>query len=173
MRTVRQKVFKFSELSDDAKQKAIDWYRDGEDYCFLGDNIVSDAKEVGLKIISLDDYRANHGEFINSATITAEACINNHGNTCETYKEAEKFLIEKSDLVKKYSDGVDVEQVSEDNEYEFDKEFDELEADFLHDLLECYRIMYNDQVDYQNSDEYVTENLILNEYEFTQDGKIF
>jgi hypothetical protein len=66
------------------------------------------------------------------------------------------------------------EQGTED-EYEdyYDRNFqiDELEQAFLESLLEDYRIMYNKEVDYQNSDEAIIEAIRANEYEFTQDGK--
>lgn len=32
--------------------------------------------------------------------------------------------------------------------------------------------MYNKEIEYQNSDEYITETIEVNEYEFTKDGKL-
>ena len=48
-----------------------------------------------------------------------------------------------------------------------------MEDDFLQALLEDYRILYNSDIDNCNSDEYITETIQANEYEFTADGRMF
>jgi hypothetical protein len=174
MRTVRTKVYQFSELSESAKAKAIDWYiSSGYDDSFAWDNVTEDASQIGLKINSLDDHRPNDGEFIESAESTAQQIIENHGKMCETYKTAAAFLKERDELVSKHSDGINTNKVAEDNEYEFDQECDELEEEFLKSILEDYRIMYNKDVEYSNSEEYAIEAIEANEYEFTKDGELF
>ena len=174
MRTVRTKIYQFSELSESAKQKAIEWYLSGNyDDSFAWDNTTEDAIQVGLKIHSLDDHRPNDGEFFESAESTAQQIIEGHGKMCETYKTAAAFLKERGELVEKHSDGIDKNKVTEDNEYEFDQECDELETEFLKSILEDYRIMYNQNVDYENSDKAAIEAIEANEYEFTKEGKRF
>lgn len=84
-----------------------------------------------------------------------------------------KFLKDRDALVEKYSDGIRKDLVTEDNEYEFDKDCYDLEKDFLRAILEDYRINLNKDYDFRNSDKYVIEAIEANEYEFTQDGKIF
>lgn len=174
MRTIRTKVYKFNELSEDAKQKAIQWYRNGNyDDSFAWDNVVEDAAQIGLIIHSLDDHRPNKGEFETSAFEVSCKIVQEHGQMCDTYKTAVQFGIEWADLVKKHSDGIDIYKVAEENEYDFDNEADELEKGFLQSILEDYRIMYNKDIEYQNSDEYIIDAITANEYEFTQDGKRF
>lgn len=174
MRTVRTKVYQFSELSESAKQKAIEWYLSGnDDSSFAWDNTTEDAIQIGLKIHSLDDHRPNDGEFVESAESTAQQIIENHGKMCETYKTAAAFLKERDELVSKHSDGIDTSKVAEDNEYDFDNECDELEEEFLKSILEDYRIMLNKDIDYQNSEEYAIDAIVSNEYEFTKDGERF
>lgn len=52
--TVETKVYKFAELSDEAKNKARDWFREGAlDYDWF-DSVYEDAKSIGLKITSFD-----------------------------------------------------------------------------------------------------------------------
>jgi hypothetical protein len=174
-RTVRTKVYKFNELSDESKEKAIEWYRSGGniDGDFDWECLQDDAKAVGLKIISLDDHRPNKGEFISSAEDTAQKIAINHGEIAETYKTATQYLKDRGALVAKYSDGIEKNKVAEDNEYEFDKECDDLDIEFLHDILEDYRIISNKSEEYRNSDECIIETIIANEYEFTQDGRRF
>jgi len=159
MRTIRTKVYKFSELSESAKEKAIEWHlnTDNGDYSFAWDNVKEDAKEIGLNIIELSDHRENKGEFVNDAQYTAEKIISEHGNTCQTYKTASQFIHDRERL--------DID--------EQDEELEELEVQFLHDILEDYRIMYNNDIEYQNSEEYAIESITANEYEFKADGTRF
>jgi len=174
MRTIRTKVYQFSELSKQAKEKAIEWYLSGNyDDSFAWDNTIEDATQIGLKIHSLDDHRPNNGEFIESAESTAAQIIESHGKDCETYKTAANFLKERDELVTKHSDGINTNKVDEENEYEFDQECDELEEEFLKSILEDYRIMYNKDIEYQNSAEYAIESIEVNEYEFKADGTRF
>ena len=56
--------------------------------------------------------------------------------------------------------------------FRYENEGEEMEEDFLQSLLEDYRIMYNKDIEYQNSDEYISETIEANEYEFTKDGKL-
>jgi len=173
MRTIRTKVYQFSELSESAKKKAIEWYLSTNDVSFAWDNTKEDAEQIGLKIESLDDHRPNTGEFIESAESTAQQIIENHGKHCETYKTAAAFLEDRDELVTKHSDGINTNKVAEYNEWEFDQECDELEEEFLKSILEDYRIMYNNDIDHENSDEYIIEQITVNGYEFKADGTRF
>jgi hypothetical protein len=164
MRTIRTKVYQFSELSKSAKEKAMEWYRLGNDYYFLWDDQKEDAKEIGVKLISLDDHRANEGEFMLSAHEVAANIIRDHGNECETYKTAQSFLDTVNEIQGKYEE-------LEGQDYE--DEMIEAEEEFLKSLLEDYRIMLNNDIDYQNSDEAVIESITINKYEFKADGTRF
>jgi len=166
MRTIRIKLYKFSELSESAKEKAIEDYRNRnyDDSSFVWEQIQEDAKEIGLNIISLDDHKANKGEFVSSGEDTAKLILEKHGKDCDTYKTAENFLQEWEPAKEKF------ERENEGWYFKYENEGDEMEADFLQSLLEDYRIMYNTDIDYQNSDEYITETIEANEYEFTKDG---
>jgi len=174
MKTIPVELFTFSELSETAKANAISNYSTSDlDFEWEWDSIKDDAKEIGLLITSLDDNHPNKGEFYGSAIDTANAIIDNHGESCETYKTAKTFIEDWTQLVAKYSDGKETDKVAEDNEWDFDNEANELEKDFLQSLLEDYRIMYNKQCDYIQSAEYIAETLEANGYEFTEDGNRF
>src|SRR5688572_27255234 len=93
-RTVRTKVFKFSELSESAKQTAIEKFRDvSVDYEWW-ESTYEDAENIGLKIKEFDIDRGSYvnGEFMLSAHEVAANIIRDHGETCETYKTAQTFL---------------------------------------------------------------------------------
>lgn len=168
-RTIRIKLYQFDELNETAKQKAIDWYRniDNSDYQFAWDNITEDAKEIGLKIIALSDRSQNKGEFMLAANEVAQNIFNNHGESCETYKTANTFIEQWQPVFNNYMDENSESYESSESE----DALQEMEDDFLQSLLEDYRIMYNNEIDYQSSDESIIESIRANEYEFTQDGK--
>lgn len=162
MRTVETKVYLFDELSETAKDKARQWYLscDTIDAQFAWDCLKDDAKTIGLNIDSIDTHKANKGSFIISAIDCAEKIIKEHGKDCETYKTASKFLEDRK-------------AIECDSEYQEETEHDNLENEFLHDLLEDYRIMLEKDIDYMQSSEYVDENIRINEYEFTEEGNRF
>ena len=170
-RTIRTKVYKFDELNETAKQKAIEDYRntDSGDYQFAWDNTKEDAKEIGLKIIELSDHRPNKGEFMCAANEVAQNIFNNHGEHCDTYKTAKDFMDEWQPVFNNYMDESHEDYESTESE---DK-LQEMEDDFLQALLEDYRILYNSAIENCNSDEYITEQIQANEYEFTADGRRF
>jgi hypothetical protein len=142
MHTITLTVYNFDELSDTAKEKARDWYREvaaWDNDAF--DRMIDDASHVGLIINSLSANFGNEGYFSASAEACAIAILAEHGEACETYKTALRFQVEHE------------------------------EADFLRDLLEDYSVMLNQELAYQRSDEYVDEQIGANAYTFTIDGK--
>ena len=157
MRTITTEVFTFEELSDESKEKARDWFQAGNDFDFEWDCIKEDAATIGLILSAWDYGRYAKGSFISEAKDTAEKIMKEHGQDCETFKTASDYLEE----VKALED-------TEDNE----DALESADTEFLKSMLEDYRIMADKQHDYINSDEAVDENIIINEYEFTKEGKI-
>ncbi len=174
METREYKIYKYDELIEEQKQKVLeihvyinvehDWW----------DSMYEDAKTVLLKIDSFDLDRNRHciGNFIENAEDTAKKIITEHGESCETWGTATNYLAERAELVKKYSDGVSVDIVSEDNEYGYDKDQEEIDAEFLRSILEDYSVMLQKEYEYRTSEEAIIETLKANDYDFTEDGKI-
>ena len=50
---------------------------------------------------------------------------------------------------------------------------DAIEGDFLTDILDDYAIMLRKEIEYQESNEYIDENILSNEYTFTIEGNRF
>lgn len=114
MRIVKTKVYKFTELSETAKQKVIEQFADINTDCMWWDCTYEDAKNVLLTIKGFDlDRMYCQGEFIEGAEDTANKIITEHGENCETYKTAQNYIKDRAELVKKHS-------AVEDNLYEFD-----------------------------------------------------
>lgn len=154
------KVYKYAELSDEAQQKVMeilgntnvdnDWWN-----C-----IYDDAAAVGIKITGFDlsEHSCSycHGEFTDDAENIAEKISATHGETCETYKTASKFIKAHNELINEYSDGMD-----------------ELRNEFYHSILEDYRIMLQKDYEYLISEKAILETIDANDYEFTEDGNLY
>lgn len=135
MKTIEIQLYKFDELSEEAKQNAInklcdvnvdfDWWQ------FTYNN----AKNIGLKITSfgLDRNRHANGEFLKDATYCANKIIQEHGQTCNTYQTAKDFL-EESERIATNNNG--------DFENEQFEEFTDLENDFFTNQ-DIEHILYN------------------------------
>jgi len=173
MKTKTINLYEFDELSDKGKEKAIDGLRGiNVDDSEWWDGIYEDAKNIGLVITSFDTDRYCHGKLQVSLSECCDLITKNHGEKCDTYKTAKDFENQWSELVKKYSDGVNTDEVAEGNEYDFDNQADELEAEFTRALLEDYRIILRKEYEYLITDEAIIETIKANEYTFTEDGKL-
>lgn len=159
-------VYQFSELSDDAKQKALetmfdinidhDWY----------ESTYEDAENVGLKITAFDIDRGSYceGDFTGTAEDTAERILTDHGDTCETYATAKAFLAERAEILRQANrDG-------DENDDAYEDELETLDDQFLKDILEDYLTILRDEYEYQTSTEAIVETIEANEYGFTAEG---
>ncbi len=154
MKTRTINVYTFGELSETAKKRAREWYRQGNGDGGAWDALQEGAKEIGLKICNLDPHRANSGSFEWDALEVAEEIISNHGEGCETHKTALRYL----------------PQLKKENDENDSETRENTEQEFLSDLLEDYRIMLVKHLEHENSDEVVEENITINEYEFDEKG---
>ena len=169
-----KQVFKFEELTEAQKEKALSKLREINVEYDWWQFTYEEAEEIGLKITSfgLDRNRHAEGALLYSGCEVAEKIIKNHGQDCETFKTATNFLAEWDELVKKYSDGVNTDIVTEENENDFDQEADELEEDFLQAILEDYSVILQEECDYLQSDEAIIETINSNKYFFDEEGNL-
>lgn len=171
MRTIRTKVYQFSELSKAAQQKAIEWGSDLNVNFDWWDFIYEDASTIGLKITGFDIDRASYvnGDFTLSPNEVAANIFNEHGEDCETYKTAAKFMKEWQPVFSEYMDENSEKYESGDSE----NELQDIEDSFLKSLCEDYLKMLRDEYEYQTTEKAIIETIEANEYEFTQDGRRF
>ena len=174
MRIIESKVYQFDELTDGAKQKAIENLYDLNVDHDWWQFTYEDAEQIGCKIQGFDLDRANYCNLIfnDSPEDVARDILKEHGQKCETYKTAKQFLNDRDNLVSKYSDGKNTDKVIEENEYDFDNELDELEEEFKKSLSEDYRIILQHEYEYLTSEESIIETIEANEYEFNEDGSL-
>ena len=158
MRTETIEVYKFDELSDDAKEKARDWWRFREDFfgCEDGlDSIKTFCNHFGVRLKTWNvapyanpDYSA---EYFNSHF---------RGMKLKDFKRDHMptgYCLD-CDLWITFYDQFKTTGSAK-------KAFDDA-------LWKGFIALRND-MESQLSDEYIDEHLIINEYEFTEDGKLF
>jgi DNA-directed RNA polymerase subunit F len=147
-------TYSFDELSQEAQEAALselcdinvdyDWWRYSYD----------DAENIGVKITSFDMDRYCNMDF-DSALSIAEKIVKEHGEMCDTYKTAVKYITEYAKLV--------TEQEQE--------QLEDLDNEFKKSLEEDYRILLAKEYDYLTSDEAIKESIEANNYEFLSTGK--
>lgn len=169
MRTVRTKVYQFSELSKEAQQKVIEKNYDINVNYDWWEFICEDAENIGLKIKSFDIDRASYvkGEFTQDAIYTAEKIKIEHGENCDTYKTAENFLAEYMPIA------IQWEKDNEGFYFLNEDESEDMCNEFLKSLCEDYRIILSNEYDYLTSEAAIKETIEANEYEFTKEGNRF
>jgi len=171
--TITTKVYEFKELSDEAKEAAIQNLADiNVDYEWW-DAIYEDAKNVGIKITEFDIGRGSYcrGDFIFNAEDVAKKITEEHGEFCETYKTANGFLAE-------FNKGKREHELSPDYDSEYEEFvdtglYDDIMNEFKRSILEDYRIMLEKEYEYFTSEEAIIETIEANKYEFTEDGKLY
>jgi hypothetical protein len=173
MKTTTLNIYSFDELSQEAKEVAVD------SLCSINvehdwwDFTYEDARQIGLKLESFDLDRNKHvkGRFLLTSIEVAAKICQEHGKDCETYRIAATFSSEYDSLIEKYSDGIDKYTVTEENEYVFNNIVNTLSEDFANDLLEEYANILQRECDYLQSEEAIIETIKANEYEFLESGK--
>jgi hypothetical protein len=165
MRVIETKVYKFEELSDEGKQKAVEKLYDINVSHDWWKHLYEDAANIGLKLtgFDLDRNRYAAGNFTLAACEVAANIFRDHGETCETYKTATDFMEEWQPAFNKYM---------ETEGYELEQELIRMESEFEESLIEDYSILLQKEYDYQTSEEAIIETIEANDYEFTEEGEL-
>jgi hypothetical protein len=191
METIEVKLYSFDELSDDAKQKAIEEYREGNYDFSWGDEWLESVKK-GLDHfdVKLKDYSIDWNNINGCHTRLEFSQDDNYGDGIEnlSYVRLWKYINAKylkiwSKYGKKYVNILDgdcpftgycgdcdfLNPIREFIKKPKDITFRELIEDCVYEALKggC-----NDY-EYQNSDEAIIESIEANDYNFTEAGKIY
>lgn len=175
-REVKVLLYQFDELSAKAKEKARDWYRQGAlDYEWW-ESVYEDAKNIGLTITSFDLGRSNsiEGKLTRDIVDVAQAIVKEHGEGCETRKDAEIYLaalglIERGETPRLLQEW----PYTQRGRHAF-PEMDtreELDEGFRKALFDDYLDILRKEEEYLTSDEQVDESIRANKYEFNKDGR--
>lgn len=170
--TRKTEVFPFDELSDEVKQTVIEKLFDINVNYDWWESIFEDAKTVSIKITGFDIDRGSycHGD-IGDAEETAELIIKNHGKDCKTWNTANEFIAVYEQGKKDFENSDDYDPDYE--EFSESDYCDEVIAEFKRFILEDYRIILQGEYEHMTGEEAIIETIEANEYEFTEDGKIY
>ena len=163
MRIIETKVYQFEELDEQTKEKAIDNYRyisvdDDSWYEWIKEDLIS----VGIELRSFDIDRGSFAEIhLKDFYETCDLILKWHGENCETYKIAERYIEEYQDIQYHIKDDEYLDEKLDDLDEEYQKEFSE-------EVLSMLRFEF----EHMTSDEYIIEMFEANEYEFTEEGKL-
>lgn len=167
--TVTTNIYTYDELSDDAKQRAREWYCEGALDHEWWDCTYEDAENIGCKIESFD---CDRGEIDLRATEydeTVATCIlRDHGDSCDTYQTAVRY---KKALEKLRDAALAAPTEGHDDAYYLDEYEDEAGGEFIKELGQDYLVMLRKECEYLTSEEAVEESILANGYEFTEDGE--
>ena len=197
MREETIKVFQFTELSDKAKEKAREWYRttsQGDDYDdYFAETVIDDAKQIAalMGIEIKDIYYSGFSYQGDGASFTghyryqkgAVKAVKDYApKDTELHRIAQELqYIQRKSFYRISCNITQSGYYQHENTMRFDFMLDgeylyttmAWESD-LKDVLRDYaRWIYKqleESYDWENSDENVDETIIINEYEFTEDG---
>ncbi len=196
MKTIEINLYKFEELSDEAKKKAIQECQENEYYLDYEwwDGIYEDATTIaGLMGIEIDkiyfngfwsqgdgacfvgDYRYKTGAL---KAVKKYAPLDTYLHTIaeRLQKLQKRYFYQLTATIKhrghyyhENSNEIIIDTLNSDR-YISDDTDEEL-TDILRDYMRWIYTQLNNEYDYLMSDESVSEHLIANEYEFTENGE--
>lgn len=164
MKEVTIQVYKFSELSDSAKKKAIEKHWDVLSFYGWWDFIYEDAQRLGLKINEFDIHPHTIDiTYEDDPDVVANSILKEWGEATDLHRYATEYL-------SRYKQ---IEQLVEDDEILPSDELNKLNDDFLRKLGRCFLHFLQSEYDWRISDEAIGEELEINDYDFTADGTKF
>lgn len=215
MRTIRTKIYQFNELNDDAKNLAIENYRNNN---LTFDFIYSDAEKTVNAFNNVFGIRSGRNSWLDFNASNIDDSIlelkglrlhkyivnnyfkdlfkrkfyNSFGDNKKVYHPCVKinlYNMEKGARVNssnfyysriQFVDSCVLTGMCYDDDilqpiYNFLK-FPNENTNFEELINECFNAMrktLNDEESHMNTDQYITEEIEANEYEFTKDGKQF
>jgi hypothetical protein len=209
MKTITVNLYSFNELTEEAKQKAIDSFRDGDNYFYF--NEVEDSVKKVIDLFNLrtgnyySDIRTGHIDDCILQLSGVRLCkylVNNYFTDlfkpeyiktidgrkkwgklyfCKyfTTKDGKQFTQIYSKW-KKYSNDCTLTGACYDNDilkpvYDFLSKPDKHTTyeDLMQDIGNAISKTYQNVDEWVNSDEFIIDSIEANEYQFTEDGKLY
>lgn len=188
MRTEIVGIYSYDELSDDAKEKAREYFRHN-DYEYAWTDEWNDSINAFCKVMPVERGDYQIGAFYPSY----QHCVFTDDDAAELYGvRAYKWLLNNgyNGAFNKYTGEFETAQkiiegtcpltgycgdcdlfypIAEFMKKPGNRALSELFQDCFDSWLKAYQ----SDLEYQNSDEYIEESIIANEYEFTKDGKFY
>lgn len=155
MREAKVNLYKFDELSDEARWKAVDeqWGTIVHDQWW--DFEYKDAEEIGFKITSFDlDRDEIEGEFTKPAEDVAKLVT-------VKYRDATPIHMVATTLLATLTEEKDEDRRAQ------------CKLRFKRRILACFKQFLQATYNYSISEEAIIDTIIANDYEFTVDGRLW
>jgi len=172
------KVYKFEELSDEAKERVLEdnRYVLVEDYAWY-DFIYDEADMIGIEIEGFDLYEGYIKIKLNTSVLNSvESAMQWFGESTEEYKLVKSYY----DAIMKLADSDEVKEYLEENPDDdaYDAIYnmsldDRFYNEYISDMKRLFLKMLEDTYDYLISDEAIIKYFDNNDYEFFENGKVF
>jgi len=175
-------VYNFSELSDDAKENAIENLSDiNVDYDWW-ESIYEELKSIGFECKGFEIWRYCKLSPTESYRTIAKKILEQHGQSCGTYTLAFQFIEAQQNLGYKldrllnmYHSG----KYQEHREQWLTEKIDDLgdqitglEEEFHNDMENEYRFTLKKEWEYLTSEKAIIETIESNDYEFDKNGNL-
>ena len=177
LRTVT--LYSFDELTDEAKDKAIDKLSDLNVDHSWWDCTYEDAARIGIEVTEFDTYHLTiDGKLTLSLPESATAVLREHGKECGTYATATSCLETYMKAFRLWLLEQDEDSSGNHTEeawlrdFSYEDEANELAEDYRRSILVDYLFMLRDEYEYQTSKDAIVESIQANEYLFTEDGNL-
>ena len=175
MRIIETEAYTFDELSDDAKENAVNNLREINVEHDWWDCTYETFRELGIRIEHFDlGRRSEIGiDLIETHHEVATNIIGTFGEN-GLKANAEYFIEQRDKLVKELGEGDEIAgySVKEGNEEEFDERVETIEEYYFNGLKRDILHWLRCEFEYLMSDEAIIDTIEANEYEFTKDGKL-
>lgn len=171
MKTIEINLYKFAELSAEAKNKAVEKLWDINVDHNWWEYTFEDAKQIGLIIEAFNiDHGTIKANFDDGAEQTAPLIMANHGAGTYTYQLASNYWADRNRLIENSPKDEHGQFV---DEYEVDGDLDQLDHDFLVDLKGEYLDLLRKDYEYNTDKENIIATIEANDYDFTEDGELY
>ncbi len=175
-------VYNFSELSEEAKEKAIENLADiNVDFDWWW-SIYEDLKSIGFKGNGFDTDRYCKLIATESYRPIAKKILEQHGQVCDTYTLASQFIEAQQNLGYKLDRLLNMyhfgryqdhrEQWLTEKIDELGDQITGLEDEFHNDMENQYRFILKKEWEYLTSEEAIIETIESNDYEFDEKGNL-
>ena len=175
MRIIETKVYRFKELDEQAKEKALENNRE----IFVEDSwwefVEYDLEMFGLKLKEFDLGRRDYVklEVYYALDKICDKIMEICGDKTEIYKIAEEYSKEYKLIQDDMESLNDMDTDKDEHDLmRLELKSQDLEDDFLKEISEEALSMLKNEYEYLTSEECIIDMFEANEYEFTEEGKL-
>lgn len=161
MRTQTINLYQFSELSKEAKEKALKHFADINFTDNWWDSYDVEINDLWLELTWFDHHYCNISMWDTLLNV-CNKIIAEHGETTDTFKTADRF----KKRLEKY-------MLTWPTDIEIEDKLNEMTDEFIEAIEKDFWKIFREQMYYMATDKAIIDTIEANEYEFTEDGTFY